>query len=43
MMGSLLGRRRRCAERAAQLGGEVVAPPYDISVASLRQAVLADP
>jgi uncharacterized protein len=31
------------AERAAQLGGEVVAAPYDIPVAALRQAVLADP
>jgi uncharacterized protein len=31
------------AGRAAQLGGEVVAPPYDIPVAALRQAVLADP
>jgi uncharacterized protein len=31
------------AERVAQLGGEVVAPPYDIPVAALRQAVLADP
>jgi predicted enzyme related to lactoylglutathione lyase len=31
------------AERAAQLGGEVVTPPYDIPVAALRQAVLADP
>jgi uncharacterized protein len=31
------------AEKAAQLGGDVVVPPYDIPVASLRQAVLADP
>jgi predicted enzyme related to lactoylglutathione lyase len=31
------------ADRAARLGGEVVAPPYDIPVAALRQAVLADP
>jgi uncharacterized protein len=31
------------AERATQLGGEVVAPPYDIPIAALRQAVLADP
>jgi uncharacterized protein len=31
------------AEMAAQLGGEVVTPPYDIPAAALRQAVLADP
>jgi predicted enzyme related to lactoylglutathione lyase len=31
------------AEKAAQLGGKVVVPPYDIPVAGLRQAVLADP
>jgi uncharacterized protein len=31
------------AERAAKLGGEVVTLPYDIPVAALRQAVLADP
>jgi predicted enzyme related to lactoylglutathione lyase len=31
------------ADRAAQLGGEVVTPPYDIPVAALRQAILADP
>jgi predicted enzyme related to lactoylglutathione lyase len=31
------------AGRAAQLGGEVVTPPYDIPVAALRQAILADP
>jgi uncharacterized protein len=31
------------AERATRLGGEVVAPPYDIPIAALRQAVLADP
>jgi predicted enzyme related to lactoylglutathione lyase len=31
------------AERVAQLDGEVVTPPYDIPVAALRQAVLADP
>jgi uncharacterized protein len=31
------------AERAAELGGEVVAAPYDIPGAALRQAVLADP
>jgi uncharacterized protein len=31
------------AERAAALGGSVVAPPYDIPVVRLRQAVLADP
>lgn len=30
------------AEKAARLRGEVVAPPYDIPVATLRQAVLAD-
>jgi predicted enzyme related to lactoylglutathione lyase len=31
------------ADRAAELGGRVVAPPEDIPVAGLRQAVLADP
>jgi predicted enzyme related to lactoylglutathione lyase len=31
------------AERAAGLGGGVVAPPYDIPEARFRQAVLADP
>ena len=31
------------ADNAAQLGGKVIAPPYDIPVAGLRQAVLADP
>jgi uncharacterized protein len=31
------------AERAARLGGEVLTYPYDIPVAALRQAVLADP
>jgi predicted enzyme related to lactoylglutathione lyase len=30
-------------KRAAELGGEVVVPPYDIPVAAFRQAVLADP
>jgi uncharacterized protein len=29
--------------RACELGGSVVAPPYDIPGAALRQAVLADP
>jgi predicted enzyme related to lactoylglutathione lyase len=31
------------ADKAAQLGGKVIAPPYDIPVGGLRQAVLADP
>jgi uncharacterized protein len=31
------------ADRAADLGGEVIAPPYDIPGAGFRQAVLADP
>jgi predicted enzyme related to lactoylglutathione lyase len=31
------------AEKAADLGGRVVAPPYDIPGTPLRQAVLADP
>jgi hypothetical protein len=31
------------AEKAADLGGKVVAPPYDIPGTPLRQAVLADP
>jgi predicted enzyme related to lactoylglutathione lyase len=31
------------AERAAELGGQVVAAPYDIPIAAIRQAVLADP
>jgi predicted enzyme related to lactoylglutathione lyase len=31
------------ADKAAELGGEVIAPPYDIEVAGLRQAVVADP
>ena len=31
------------AERAEQLGGEVIAPPYEIPGTVLRQAVLADP
>jgi uncharacterized protein len=30
-------------DRAARLGGTVIAPPYDIPGAGLRQAVLADP
>jgi predicted enzyme related to lactoylglutathione lyase len=31
------------AEAAARLGGQVVAPPYDIPAAAMRQSVLADP
>jgi hypothetical protein len=31
------------ADTAVQLGGEVIAAPYDLPVAGLRQAVLADP
>jgi predicted enzyme related to lactoylglutathione lyase len=31
------------AEKAGQLGGKVVTPPYDIPAAALRQAQLADP
>jgi uncharacterized protein len=31
------------ADKAANLGGEVIAPPYDIPGAGFRQAVLADP
>jgi predicted enzyme related to lactoylglutathione lyase len=31
------------AEKAARLGGRVIAPPYQIPAAGLRQAVLADP
>jgi hypothetical protein len=31
------------AEKAAELGGRVVAPPYDIPGTPLRQAVLTDP
>jgi predicted enzyme related to lactoylglutathione lyase len=31
------------ADKAAELGGRVIAPPYDIPGAGLRQAVLADP
>jgi uncharacterized protein len=31
------------AEQAAELGGKVVAPPYDIPGAGFREAVLADP
>jgi len=31
------------AERAVELGGQLLAPPYDIPGTPLRQAVLADP
>ena len=31
------------AEEAAQQGGSVLAPPYDVPGVGLRQAVLADP
>jgi uncharacterized protein len=31
------------AEKAGELGGGVVAPPYDIPGTELRQAVLLDP
>jgi predicted enzyme related to lactoylglutathione lyase len=31
------------ADRAAELGGQVLAPPYDIPGTPLRQAVVADP
>jgi len=31
------------AAKAAELGGKVIAPPYDTPVAGLRQSVLADP
>jgi uncharacterized protein len=31
------------ADRAAELGGEVIAAPYNIPGAEMRQAVLADP
>ena len=31
------------AERAPRLGGRVIAPPYNIPVAAMRQSVLADP
>jgi uncharacterized protein len=31
------------ADKAARLGGKVIAPPYDIPVAGIRQAVLTDP
>jgi predicted enzyme related to lactoylglutathione lyase len=31
------------ADKVARLGGKTIAPPYDIPVAALRQAVLADP
>jgi predicted enzyme related to lactoylglutathione lyase len=31
------------AGKAAELGGQVIAPPYDIPGAGMRQAVLADP
>lgn len=35
--------REVAVARASELGGRVVAPPYDIPGASMRQAVLADP
>jgi hypothetical protein len=31
------------AQRAAELGGTVIAPPFDVPGVGMREAVLADP
>ena len=38
-----VGEVKAAAERVAELGGQVIAPPYDIPGTQLRQAVVADP